>query len=475
MKKSWLIALLVCLLALLPAAALAESPDTAETDPALQPEQVEETLPADAGDGLQLKMLFQYMPSIKPLQGTGLVVMESKMDNSLGVFTSEGQEVIPYGLSAVNVLTNGFLSVAKDKDAVNGLAIYRTDGSQVTDFAYGAVTVFDQRWVAGTVLTEASGGEKDMTVNKVDYKIAQWDLYFVSEDGVSLVASLDRQQFASAKQHGDYISITDRNGVTTAYDRDFQPLPMELKDMKASYYRVENYQIISNITNEVIASGYTDVQEADLPTRMLLVAGVIKLNGFKAQAVLDLSGNELMPTEYAVVTMGDPYVVVANESGLRGLYSLAEQRLVAPCEFTNILTSATSVDPYVNNGYICVEKDGKRGYVDARTCAVTCPPAYNSRIAKVYGCSTVFDGESGYVLIAADGTRTELFEYDEIPANRGNGYLLVAKKNGFYGIIDWHGNEMLPFIHKNIITLTDDSKALIRTSTGLELDAITAY
>lgn len=470
MKKTWIAILLVCLLALLPAAVLAESPETVEAETT----QVEESISSVSAEGLQFDVKYQYMPSIKPIQGTNLVIMESKKDNTLGVFTSEGEEVIPYGLSAVNALTNGFMTIAKDKDAVNGLAIYKVDGTKVSDFSYGSVTVYDARWVAGIVLAEAAGGEKDLTVNKVDYLIGQCDLYFVSEEGVSLVASLDRTQFSSAKQHGDYISIQNREGVTTAYDKNFQPVAMELKDVKASYYQVENFQIISNVSNEVIANGYTDVAESDLPNRMVLLAGATDMDGIKRQAILDTEGKELMPAEYTVVTMGDPYVVVANTEGQRGLYSLAEQRLVVPCAYSNIVASTTSVDQYINKGYVCVEKDGMRGFVDVSTGEATCTPAYNSRIAKAYGCSIVFDGEQGYVLIAADGTRTELYDCEEVAATRGDGYLLVAKKNGFYGVIDWHGNELLPFIHKTVITLTDDSKAMIRTSTGLELDVITA-
>lgn len=459
MKKAWIV-MLICLLAVLPAAALAEGLDA------------EEMLPAAPAQKLELKTVFQYMPSIKPLSGTGLVLVESKEDNTLGVFTSKGEEVLPYGIAAVNVLTNGFLSVTVDKEAVNGLAIYKNDGTKVSDYAYGSITVYDSRWVAGIVLADAPEGEKDLTVNKVNYLIGQWDLYFVSEEGVSLVASLDRQQFASAKQHGDYISIQNRDGETTAYDRQFKPVLKELKDVKTSYYQVKNYQIISKLTNKAIAFGFTEVAEADLPTRSVLIATALGLDGEKIQGILDTDGNELMPTEYKVVTMGDPYVVVANASGLRGLYSLAEHRLVVPCEFTNIVASTTSVNQYVNNGYVCVEKDGLRGFVDARTCTVTCPPAYNSRIAKAYGSSIAFDGETGFVLIAGDGTRTELHDVTEIPATNGDGTLLVAKKNGFYGMIDWHGNEVLPFIHKTVITLTFDSQSIIRTSTGVELDEI---
>ena len=464
MKKAWPLFLLVCLLILLPSAVLAEG---------LEPTGMENEQTEDVRE-LQLSMKFQYMPSIDPIKGTNLITMKSKTDSTLGVFTSEGQEVIPYGLAAVTKLTHDFLSVTKDKNDLNSLAIYKVDGTQISDYSYGNIIVYDSRWVAGCVLEKASGSEKDVSLNKVDYLIIQFDLYYISEDGASMIASLDREHYKASKLHGDYISIQDREGLVTAYDRNFQPVDISLKDVNAAYYRVENYKIINNITNEEIADGYTAVQEAVMSNRMLLIASTTDMDGSTQQVIMDTDGKVLMPAEYKVVTAGDPYVVVANKDGLRGLYSLAEQRLIVPCEFSNIFASDISVDSYINNGYVSVEKDGKRGYVDVRTGEITCQPAYNSRIAKVYGCSTVFDGENGYVLIAADGIRTELYEYDEIPATNGDGYLLVAKKDGFYGVIDWHGNELLPFIHKNIITLTYDSKALIRTSTGLELDVITA-
>ena len=466
MKKTWAVILLACLLALIPIAVMAEGSGT---------EGTEGNDSSVLRESIQFDIQFRYMPSITPLKGTNLITMESKTDNSLGLFTTEGQEVIPYGFSAVNKLKYGFLSVSNDLNALNSKAIYKEDGTQISDYKYESFTVRDSHWIAGMVLTKASGKEKDTTISNVDYLIVQYDIYFVSEKDIILVASLDRAHYRTWKQHGDYAAIQNReDGTITTYDRNGQTIPIELKDVKNAFFQVTNYQIINRITGEVIADGYIDVTEADLPDRMLIRASIADMNGVNMQAILNTDGSVLMPAEYTIVTMGDPYVVVANEDGLRGLYSLEEQRLVVPCEFTNIVTSAYSIDQYVNNGYVCVEKDGKYGFVDGRTGSVTCPPAYNSRIAKVYGCSLVFDGENGFVLIAADGTRTELYEYEEIPTSQGDGYLLVAKKNGYYGLIDWHGNEKLPFIHSNVITLTYDSKAMIRTSTGLELDVITA-
>lgn len=426
------------------------------------------------GQGLEFDVAYQYMTAIQPVAGTNLLLMESKQDNSLGLFSTDGRELIPYGHAAINPLKNGFISAARDAEAVNGLAIYTQSGRAVSDYRYGRITVFDGRWVAGTVLEKAPEGQKDVTLKKVNYLIVRWDLYFVTEENAALVLSLNREQFAEAKQRGDLMAVKDRAGQITLYDPQGQGTIVDWTELSAPLYEMNKYDIVSTRTGETIASGYADVKETDLPIGLALVADVTQLDGTKASAILDAQGTVLMPADYAVVKIDYPYVVVADGEGRRGLYSLTEQRLLAPCQFSAIVTCQTSADPYVNNGYVCVETDGLRGFVDARTGEVTCPPAYNSRIAQCYGSSLVFDGERGFVLIAGDGTRTELFEYEEMPVSNGDGYLLAAKKNGFYGLIDWHGSEALPFIHKNVITLTDDSGAMIRTSTGLELDVITS-
>jgi hypothetical protein len=76
------------------------------------------------------------------------------------------------------------------------------------------------------------------------------------------------------------------------------------------------------------------------------------------------------------------------------------------------------------------------------------------------------------MLAAADGVETEVHVDEIYKKSRGNGYLLVAKKGKYYGLIDWHGNEILPFEHSKIITVTDDARAVIRTSTGMQMDRI---
>ena len=103
----------------------------------------------------------------------------------------------------------------------------------------------------------------------------------------------------------------------------------------------------------------------------------------------------------------------------------------------------------------------------------SCKPLYDKRAVTNIGCTLVFTTLEGVLsVIAADG-EINTVDADEILATRGNGYLLEAQKSGSFGLIDWHGNIILPLDHYKEIIVTDDSRAIIRTSTGLQLDTIT--
>ena len=123
------------------------------------------------------------------------------------------------------------------------------------------------------------------------------------------------------------------------------------------------------------------------------------------------------------------------------------------------------------DGYVMVELDGLRGYVDTRTGEVSCEIKYDPTGLKRAGCAFYYIQDDGILLVAADGVESHP-AVDSLTGVRGSGALLAAKKGDFYGVIDWHGQEQLPFMHNKGITLTDDGFGLIRTSTGVELDQI---
>ena len=64
--------------------------------------------------------------------------------------------------------------------------------------------------------------------------------------------------------------------------------------------------------------------------------------------------------------------------------------------------------------------------------------------------------------MAADGTQTQT-DFDEVDEySGGDGSLLIVCKDDAYGLVDWHGNEVLPLEYASYdITITDYADAVI--------------
>ena len=149
----------------------------------------------------KLEKVFQYMPSIKPVQGTNCVIIESKKDNSLGLYTTAGQEIIPFGYASIDYLTNGFFSAYNDKDAVDDKVLWTIDGRKIGAQEYGGFKVFNKHWVAAFVVDPQEQSDKsfqDIKIGKSSYQYSRIDLFYVTDEAASAepVASLDRDAYA---------------------------------------------------------------------------------------------------------------------------------------------------------------------------------------------------------------------------------------------------------------------------------------
>ena len=420
----------------------------------------------------ETEMLFQYKTSIKPIAGTGYFTMASKEDNTLGLFRTNGQQILPYGYAAVDYLGDDYFSACKDMNALNGKALVRSDGTQAGEMKYAGFTVFNRYWVAAYTVQEEQADKGDVTINKVAYLYDQVDLYYFGNGTAELAASFTYDEYANAAVHGDYIAIQDREGKVSVYDSAFQPVAVELKAFNSPMFAVKDYQIQSLLTGEILADGYSEVKETVLADRTLIQATHLYWDGTKLVDLLDMDGSPVMTGDYQIVTLTDRYAVVTDMDKNQGLFSLDEQKLIVPCVYTSIVAVKTDVDPYVHNGYVCVEKDGKYGFVSAATGEETVAPKYSKSVVTLIGCVLAYNNADGsMMLVAGDGTVTTVEDAMAV-ATRGDGYLVAAKRNGFVGLVDWHGNEILPFIHNKDIVVTDDSRAIIRTSTGLQIDAL---
>ena len=427
---------------------------------------------------VKLDTVFQYRTLIQQVQGTGCLIVESKQDNLRGLFTTAGAEIIPCAYKSIDSLSYGFFSAYNDKEAVDGRALWTVGGHMIGKAEYGGFKVFNSRWVAAFVVNpeEVPDAEKDIKIGSKTYQYERVDLYFVTDgadESLAPVASLDRDAYADASVHGEYIAITNREKAVSVYDSSFQPVSVELSAANKPLFTVNKYQLISLLTNSILDDGYTEVAEVNLSDRMLVKATRIALDGTKLACLMTADGKVLIPPEYEIIDVTDHYAVLADQEKQMGLFSLDEGRFIVPCAYSAIVPSAADLDKYVHNGYVCVEKEEKIGFYDVVNDMESCAPKYSKRAAVNIGCSIVFTTIEGDVTIVAGDGAVNTAAVDEILPTRGNGYLLEVKKGESFGLVDWHGSIIVPVNHYKDIIVTDDSQAIIRTSTGLQLDTVT--
>ncbi len=434
-------------------------------------------LPLTAAAEVRFEIIRQYIPKVTQVKGTNYLIIQSNLDGKYGVVTTENEEKIPCEYLTLAYLSNGFFYAGNGNEDVNSKCLVYQDGRRVSGYEYGAFKVYSGRWVVGYKLSPATEDNNHIKVRKEFYFIDFCDVYYVGDEVKDsyLVGTLEGNVMASAQVHGDYIVVENEAGGTArVYNKDFQVLPKTLENIKVPPYAVPYYWLLDVYTGEIIAEGFTRVKEAPLPTEMRLIMSRANFDGTQLDGIYDTKGNELVPIEYSIVSATKDYALVTNAEKKQGLYSLDEGRLIVPIAFDKIINVKDTVDPYVFNGYVMVENEGTRCYFDISKGEITCELNYDEETMKTLkrvGSVCYLPKEEGFTLIAADGQVTEL-DVDAIADTRGDGFLIVAKKGDFFGVIDWHGNEILPFYHKTAPVITDDSRSIIRVSTGSRIELI---
>ena len=428
------------------------------------------------GETVAVEPLLQYRQGIAAVANTNYVIITDKHSTRKAVFSTDGTQLTDYLYNNLTYLSNDYF-VGYDEAGINNRSLVHISGATLIEAAYGNFAVISRHWVLGYVLAEAPEDAEGVryTRGKVDFLLEKQDLFYLADPDQAprLVASLSPAQYAAAAAHGDFIAIQDQEGVITLYDRDFKAYDYPMEKVTTPIYAVKDYEIVNQVTGNVVKEGYVSVLEQMYQGELVLIVSNYNYKGEKVAGVVDLNGNEIIPMlEYDISSLSGDYAIVVKGKR-KGLYSLTRRELIVPCEFNNIMASKVSMDKYVFNGYAAVENGNQRGYFNTQTGELSCEVKYTTKSVTTIGCTTYWKTENGtFILAAADGVETEV-QVDSLYGKlRGDGHLLVAVKDGFYGVIDWHGNVILPFEHKNIITITDDSKALIRSSTGYELDAI---
>ena len=434
-------------------------------------------LPLSATADIRLEQVWLYMPTITAVNGTDYVVLGSRQDNLRGLYRTSGEEVIPFTYPNLSSLGNGFFSDYSDKENINTRALLYEDGRQISDYVYASFKTFNRRWAIGFVLTDGIEEDNDAKISNNFYIYERCDLYYVGPEAQEsyLVGSIAREQYAEAAAHGDMLAVKDREEHITVYDRAFNSTPVENAKVGDSLFALdEGYNVINKVSGQVLAADYAAVSETRFADGLWVIATRYRMNGTKYSYLLDpVTGDAVYTLEYPVASANRRYAVITDGNKKRGLYSLEKNELLIPAEYDSVLSCDTTLDGYIANGYTAVQKDKMVGYIDMATGGISCPIQYPTEGLKRVGCVMYYVDEGSIRLISADGVES-VVEADGVQGTRGDGYLLVIKKDNLFGVIDWHGNLVLPIIYAKAPVITDDSQAIIFSSTGLELNRITA-
>lgn len=342
-----------------------------------------------------------------------------------------------------------FVTVKANGDGLNAWGALDETGAEVIPFQYGNIKVLSPEWAVCVTLTPAESEEEYdffMMGSDVNCNIETVDIY--SLKGPGLVTTLDRAHYSDSGVYGETLYVQDRGtGAISAYD------------------------IQGNVTETEYSSIYDPKYEATDLSYFDIDTG---LRGLK-----DADGNVILEPTYGMIFDFDGgYAKVTAGDGEK--YGLIDQTgaLVIPTEYDDIEYAFSSDQPYEgedryeNCGYFCVVKDGKIGFAKAGG-EVTCALKYDMDAGGFFnqGISTVGNVDGRTIVLAADGVETEIptdeYSYaDAVMSCTQGRFYRVSSPDYDYGVIDWHGNEVLPCEYHSISPFGDGKHVLVSTETN---------
>ncbi len=438
--------------------------DDAEED--IAPEDLPEET-AKAEKNLETHYLLQGMANIVPVEGTRYLMVQSPVNLLWGVYNTDGELLIEEQFDNLTYLGYGCFETGPYPDPLwNWKGLIGPGGSFVTNYSYGIFLVYNEYWAAGLTVDAGTEEAYDYSPGEGEYyRIDRCDIFRLGDDP-GRVAQLTGEQFRQAAAHGKYLSVEDRSGKITVYDREFFPVTdFTAESLTDSVYGVFDYALIDRTSGDIILDGVTASKEIQTARGLLFQVTHVNYSGKKLIGICDLNGEWLMePGSYTVNTVGTDYAVV-TQSKLKGLYSYEEKRLVLPCEYSSIVSSASSSDAYVFYGYACGVKDGERNYVNVDTGETAATLKYSSKTMKTLG-GTVYKKvvTDLYLITSANGSVWYL-QNGQIPSQRGNGRLIVcfSLDSWSYGVMTMDGDIAVPFWYSTQPLITDDGKVVLKS------------
>ena len=326
------------------------------------------------------------------------------------------------------------------EDLMNADGLLDLDGNVLIPCEYGDIDVLSTEWAVGVKLLESTAENYDYRAWFGDgkYLIDTVDVYHLPEG--AKMATFARSEYNGARAINHCVNIENRaTGEITTYDASFTPLGV------VSYSSSDDYA----------PADYEKYYED------------------RHYGIRDAEGNVLLPPTYATIYSAYQGAARAKADNDKSGLITEQGALLVPAEYDDILFSyklpdvAGETSGHIAAGYVAVELDKKLGFVDLNG-NVTCAPKYIAENMKLNGASaTVTDNMTGsMIMLAADGVETVIDNYasDDVYAlSYGSGvFYQVKDESRNYGMIDWHGNLILPCEYRSIDLSSDGKYALAR-------------
>lgn len=345
---------------------------------------------------------------------------------------------------------NGYIAAKEYSEDINTVGLLDQDGNEVIPFQYGNVTILSTKWAVGITVEETQEGDYDYSTWD-DYSNSHWvikqvDVYYLPD--AKCVANLERSDYQEAKAYDDRIKILSRaDNTVNVYDSEFNEIATGLSSLSMDYDEYGDY--FSKYTV------FTDQKNNKV--------------GLK-----DLDGKVVLkPMKYASLdkTYAEGYYK-ARKSGEYG-YELikADGTVVCPLECDGFRSypinraDSDDEDAYVAFGYVACKDGDTVKYAD-ESGTITGDFAYSYTVVKNYGASSLTT-VSPYTLLSADGMETALDGYESVDSvvNSKGMYYLVSQtdeyNNTVYGLIDWHGEVVIPCVYGTLEVTGDGKYAVV--------------
>ncbi len=444
---------------------------------------------ASAKTEITLQTILTNMGEMIPVPQTDRLMVYSEDAGLWGVFDTAGNQVMPYIMHAPEYVAYGVFADTWTGDAeaaadtgayselmsvdytaapevnTNAKALVTPDGQLVSDYVYGVIRAYNDRWAAGLVVSDATEEAFDVKVGKTGfYNIERCDVFSLADEP-RLAASFSREDFASAAAHGDYLSIADREGRVTVYDREMTVTGLEADKVSTAVYGVRDFAAINKVTGEVILDGCTACKELSTANGLLLQVTRVHYSGVKQNGLCTLDGEWVLPVgDYTVKSVTGDYALLAHDE-LQGLYSISGQRMIVPCEYESILTSKQTANPYAFYGYVCGVRGTARDWIDVATGEVVNSVQYDPAVMKTIGGTSYEILSKIFFGFTSAAGKTWRVRDVIIAATRGDGRLIVVqnKENSRYAVYTMNGDLALDFKYKNPPVITDDGKVILNS------------